>query len=126
MELPFPVKVLSIVAYIKAFASLVAGITFFMGSTTLSNLVPYVAILGSFTGLFFILFAIITAIVGFGLMKKHNWARAITIISLITGTIIAITSLFAAFFPGLFFVFIYSGIAYYLWFNQEVIDAFEA
>jgi len=134
-NVPTGVKVISILYYIGAVASVLFGILFIFGGGFFSSLtasIPTLAFLGSAVfiviGIFLLLLGILNFFIGRGLWKGRNWARILVIIFSILGILMALMSLiFSGAVANFIFSVIINGlIGGYLLFSPKVKNAFSS
>ena len=134
-EVPTGVKVIAVLYYIVAGLLAISGILSLVGAgamSSITNKIPLFEILGALGSGLFIIIAIIFIGLGVleffiarGLWKAKSWARILVIIFAAIGALFAIVSLVQGnIFSGLFNLLINGLIGGYLWFNNNVKEAF--
>jgi hypothetical protein len=127
-EAPLGVKILSILAYIGAVFTFLAGIFMIFGAGFITRALPagVTSMMGSglvgagliFVGILFIGFAILDYFVGKGLWKGQNWARILVLV-------FAVLGLLSSLMPfSLVSLVIDGAIIWYLGFNKEAVAFF--
>lgn len=76
---PVGVSILALLDFVGAALMAVCGLAFLIGVGTALH-APWLATLGTISGVVCLLIAAIPALVGWGLWNLKNWARALTII----------------------------------------------
>lgn len=130
---PVGAKIISVLYYIGAVASVIVGILLlvgagFIGSYVEDLSVPGVAMLGTAMfivgGIILIALAVLEFFVGRGLWKGRNWARIVAIVLAILGIISAILSIIQASYGSIVSLIIHAIIGGYLLFSKNVKSAF--
>ncbi len=85
MQKPTGVVILAILSWITAAFMLIPGLALFLGSSFLAALIghqfgPLATFVGVIGGAFFLIMAVVTAVIGWGLWTLQEWARILTII----------------------------------------------
>jgi hypothetical protein len=111
MQRPTGVTVLAVLAFIGAAFCLLGALFFMIGGAAMSQLGgssmgggAMFAGLGALAGVFILGFAVLYAVVGFGLWKLQNWARILALIGAAVGTLIGLLRILGAlahFHPGI-------------------------
>ncbi|HLH07755.1 MAG TPA: hypothetical protein VKW78_11000 [Terriglobales bacterium] len=104
MQKPTGVVILAILAWAGAALCLIPGLALLLGSTFLAGIIgnqfgPIAAFAGVIGGAFCLFFALIAAVVGWGLWTLQEWARVVTIIFQGIGLVFGILSLFVFLHP---------------------------
>jgi hypothetical protein len=129
-QIPTGVKIISVLYYIGAVASILFGILMIVGAGTLGALIESIPFAALFGGLFVVFgivligLAVLSFFIGRGLWKGQKWARIIAIIFAILGVIGAIFSLVGGQWSAIVSLIIQGLIGYYLLFVKSVKQAF--
>jgi hypothetical protein len=129
-QVPTGVKIISVLYYIGAVASLLFGILMIVGAGALGALIENIPFAALFGGLFVVLgivmiaLAVLSFFIGRGLWKGQKWARIIVIIFAILGLIGAIFNLINGQWSSIISLIINGVIGYYLLFSKSVKAAF--
>ena len=132
-EMPLGVKVLAVLGYIGAAIALIFAILFFVGASFVDTLlqganVPIPAGAGAAVavvmGVLCLILAVLSYFIGRGLWRGQQWARVLVIIFSVLFFLGGVLSLIQGIWSGLFNIIVYGIIGGYLWFNQDVKDAF--
>jgi hypothetical protein len=136
MQKPTGVVILAILSWIFAAFLLIPALALFLGSSFIASMIgnqfgPLAAFAGVIGGAFFLVGALVTAVIGWGLWTLQEWARILTIIFQGIGLVLSILALFALaiFHPfGMIFrlvrITIHGLIIWYLM-QPEVVAAFK-
>lgn len=104
MERPDGVTVLGVLAYIGAGLSVLAALGMLLGGAIIANMAarPGMGMIagvgGVALGIFFLVIAVLYAVIGTGMFKLQNWARMLVIILSCLGALLNALSLLAALF----------------------------
>lgn len=132
-SMPLGVKIIAVLEYIVAGIALLFAILAFVGASFVDSLlqsanVPVPAGAGAAVavvmGVFLLILSVLAYFIGRGLWRGQQWARVLIIIFSVLGFLGGIFSLIQGNLGGLFNIIIYGIIGGYLWFNQDVKDAF--
>jgi len=122
---PTGVKIISVLYYIGAVFSLIAGIVAFAGGAFFTTVLPkFIAGIAAIAGIVFIILAVLGFFIARGLWKGQNWARILAIVFAILGVISALIAIISGGYQGIVSLVINAIIGYYLWFNKGVKAAF--
>lgn len=133
---PTGVKVLSVLGYISAVATLLLAIIFFMGSAFVGDIIqkmqaegvvlPAMFGAGLFValGIFFLGCAILDFFLARGLWKGQNWARIFVLILFSLSALGNLISIIGGDFRNIVGLLITGFVIWYLGFNKEVKAAF--
>ena len=109
MEKPTGVVILAILGWVWAACLLIPALALFFGSSFIAAMVgqqfgPIAALAGVVGGAIFLVMALVTAVVSWGLWTLQEWARILTIIMNGLAMVPAVLTLFGWFHPfGIFF-----------------------
>ncbi|SRR3989344_4165453 len=126
---PAGVKIISVLYYIGAVLSVLAGILIIVVSDYMASLVPELGTLGSglfiFVGIILLIFGVLGFFIGKGLWNLKSWARIVAIIFAIFGIISAIYSILGEFaVRHIVSIVIHAVMGGYLFFSKDVKRAF--
>ena len=108
MQRPTGVTILAVLAFMGAGLLVLLGLAIFMGGAMLSSMSAYPrfgAIAGGIIAVFFLVFAVLDAVIGVGLWKLQNWARVLTIVLTGLGLLGSVGGLVSPFAYAHFFFF---------------------
>ena len=133
MQKPPGIVILAVLCWISAAFLLLPAMALFFGFSFLAALVgqqfgPLAAFAGVAAGAFFVIMALVTAVVGWGLWTLQEWARILTIALQAIGLVLGILTIFGWIHPfGIFFrlvrIAIHGVIIWYLM-QPDVVAAF--
>jgi len=128
---PTGVKVISVLYYIGAVISILAGLAFLIGAGVLSRVLAEIPVLGALgAGLFvaggivMIAFGVLGFFIGRGLWNTRNWARILVIVFSALGVLSGLLTIIGGDFSGILGLIINGLIGGYLLFNDAVKKAF--
>jgi hypothetical protein len=131
-KVPVGVQVISVLYYIAAALSLIAGIAFIAGANYIITLIPELTTAGIGAELFIalgiilIIMSVLVLFIGIGLWKLKPWARIVAVIISILGIVLAIYSMIKGFMWGDIVKLVIHGlIVWYLIYNKESVRAFK-
>ncbi len=131
-DVPVGIKVISVLYYIGAVLTALFGVLSFVGAGMMGSVLgdsPLAGMMGSglfvFLGIVFIAFGVLYFFIGRGLWLAQNWARIVAGIFAVIGLLYAILALIGgAIGMGILYLVVNGLIGWYLFFNEDVKDAF--